>query len=147
MLCPRVPPRTPTVKSAVPGMTLRAGRMIYEWIAMAENDLILDATYFTLIAKTDIANFYSSIYTHSIAWAIEGREEAFSDKDFKLAGNKIDRLIQYANDARTNGIPVGSALSDLISEIVLSVVDARVSKSLKDLDFVEKSGFLRLVTD
>jgi hypothetical protein len=115
---------------------LRVGRMIYEWIQMAENDLVLDATYFALIAKTDITNFYSSIYTHSVAWAIEGREEAFADKDSVLVGNKIDRLIQYANDARTNGIPVGSALSDLIAEIVLSSVDSVVSKKLKDLDFI-----------
>jgi hypothetical protein len=115
---------------------LRAGRMIYEWIQMAENDLVLDASYFTLIARADITNFYLSIYTHSIAWAIEEREKAFADKDYKLPGNKIDRLIQYANDARTNGIPVGSALSDLISEIILSDVDARVSKKLKGTNFV-----------
>jgi len=115
---------------------LRAGRMIYEWIKMAENDLVLDSTRFSLIAKTDISNFYSSIYTHSIAWALEGREEAFKDKDFVLPGCIIDRLIQYANDARTNGIPVGSALSDLISELVLCDIDARVSRKLKSLDFL-----------
>lgn len=115
---------------------LRAGRMIYEWVRMAENDLILDATYYKYIAKTDITNFYASVYTHSIAWALEGRETAFEDKQCSLTGNKIDKLVQYANDARTNGIPVGSALSDLIAEIVLSDVDARVSKTLHDLDFV-----------
>lgn len=103
---------------------------------MAENDLVLDSTRFSLIAKTDISNFYSSIYTHSIAWALEGREEAFKDKDFVLPGCIIDRLIQYANDARTNGIPVGSALSDLISELVLCDIDARVSRKLKSLDFL-----------
>lgn len=127
----------PVTKSEESGLSkLRAGRMIYEWVTMAENDLVLDATYFSLIAKTDIANFFPSIYTHSIAWAIEGKEKAFADKDFELIGNKIDRLIQYANDARTNGIPIGSAVSDLISEVILSVVDAKVSRQLKDLDFV-----------
>ncbi|MDY0282346.1 MAG: RNA-directed DNA polymerase [Salinivirgaceae bacterium] len=115
---------------------LRAGRMIYEWVRMAENDLVLDATYYKCIAKTDITNFYASVYTHSIAWALEGRDNAFQDRQCSLVGNKIDKLIQYANDARTNGIPVGSALSDLIAEIVLSDVDARVSNALRDLDFV-----------
>lgn len=115
---------------------LRAGRMIYEWVRMAENDLVLDATYFKFIAKTDITNFYSSIYTHSIAWALEGREEAFSDSDCVLTGNKIDKLVQYANDARTNGIPVGSALSDLVAEIVLSDIDERVSTNLSGINFV-----------
>lgn len=115
---------------------LRAGRMIYEWIKMAENDLVLDSTRFSLIVKTDISNFYSSIYTHSIAWALEGREAAFQDKNFTLPGSIIDRLVQYSNDARTNGIPVGSALSDLISELVLCETDARVSRRLKDIDFL-----------
>jgi hypothetical protein len=115
---------------------LRAGRLIYEWIQMAENDLVSDAVSYKILAKTDIANFYSSIYTHSVAWAIEGREEAFADKQFTLTGNKIDRVIQYANDGRTNGIPVGSALSDLIAEILLSDIDRRVSVSLQDKNFI-----------
>lgn len=116
---------------------LRSGRMIYEWIKMAESDLVIDATSFNFIAKTDIANFYSSVYTHSIAWAIAGsRETAFEDKDFELFGNKIDKLLQYSNDAKTNGIPVGSALSDLIAEILLAWIDERVSLELADLDFL-----------
>lgn len=115
---------------------LRAGRLIYEWIAMAEKDLVVDAARFKLIARTDITNFYSSIYTHSIAWALEGREESFNDKLFSFPGTKIDRLVQYANDARTNGIPVGSALSDLLAELVLSEVDHRVSKKLAAKNFL-----------
>lgn len=115
---------------------LRAGRLIYEWIQMAENDLISDAVSYKILAKTDITNFYSSIYTHSIAWAIEGREEAFADKEYTLVGNKIDRIIQYANDGRTNGLPVGSALSDLIAEILLSDIDRRVSVNLNKVNFI-----------
>lgn len=108
---------------------LRSGRMIYEWIAMAEKDLVAEAHQFNLIVRSDITNFYNSVYTHSIAWALEGQEAAFSDmRESTLIGNKIDRLVQYANKGRTNGLPVGSALSDLISEIILSVIDLSVSK-------------------
>ncbi len=114
----------------------RTGRSIYEWIQMAENDLILAAVSYKILTKTDITNFYSSIYTHSIAWAIEGREEAFADKNFTLTGNKIDRIIQYANDARTNGIPVGSALNDLIAEILLSDIDRRVSEKTSKIKYI-----------
>lgn len=114
---------------------LRAGRMIYEWLQMAERDLIIDAGKFQYIVRTDIANFYSSIYTHTIPWALHGREEALKDKSFTLFGNKIDRLIQYSNDARTNGITVGSALSDLIAEIVLAAIDLEVSKKITDISF------------
>ncbi len=114
----------------------RSRHMVYEWIQMAENDMVQDAIRYDFLAKTDITNFYHSIYTHSIAWAIEGRETAFSDREYVLLGNKIDKLIQYANDGRTNGIPVGSALSDLIAEIVLCEVDLCVSRKIKNLDFI-----------
>lgn len=114
---------------------LRSGRMIYEWIQMAEIDLVIDATSYKYLAKTDITNFYSSVYTHSIAWAISGDPQA-SRKDKNSLGNKIDKLLQYSNDARTNGIPVGSALSDLIAEILLSWVDKNISQDLDDIDFI-----------
>jgi hypothetical protein len=111
---------------------LRSGRLIYEWIEMAERDLVAEANKFKLLIRTDIDNFYNSVYTHSIAWALHGRDEAFSDKNFKLIGNKIDRLVQYANDGRTNGIPVGSAVSDLIAELLLAKIDQNVSLTLKE---------------
>jgi hypothetical protein len=118
-----------------PGLsTLRTGRMIYEWLTMAERDLVLDSSYYQFIARTDITNFYSSVYTHSIAWAVHGREQALNDRE--LFGNKIDKLIQYANDGRTNGIPIGSVLSDLIAEIILSKIDQNTSKELENIKFL-----------
>ncbi len=111
--------------------SLRTGRMIYEWLTMAERDLVLDASHYQFIARTDITNFYSSIYTHSIAWALHDREQALTDSNLNLFGNKIDKLIQYANDGRTNGIPIGSVLSDLIAEIILSKIDLNTSEELK----------------
>jgi retron-type reverse transcriptase len=116
--------------------SLRSGRMIYEWIEMAEKDMVAEAHKYNFIIRADITNFYNSVYTHSIGWALHGRETAFKDKALKLTGNKLDRLVQYANDGRTNGIPVGSALSDLIAEIVLTSIDRKVSKKLKDIDFI-----------
>ncbi len=115
---------------------LRSGRMIYEWISMAEKDLVAEAHRYNLIVRSDITNFYNSIYTHSIGWALHGQETAFKDKTYTLTGNKIDRLVQYANNGRTNGIPVGSAISDLIAEIILSSIDLKISQKLKDKDFI-----------
>lgn len=115
---------------------LRSGRMIYEWIAMAEKDLVAEAYKYNLIVRSDITNFYNSVYTHSIGWALHGQEEAFKDKSCDLIGNKIDKIIQYANNGRTNGIPVGSAVSDLIAEMILSSVDLKISKKLKGKDFI-----------
>ncbi len=126
-----------TARSSGALSPLRSGRMIYEWLEMAEKDMIAEASEYNLIIRTDIKNFYNSIYTHSIAWALHGREKALQDiGSYNLVGNKIDRLVQYANDARTNGIPVGSALSDLIAEIVLTSIDRKVSNELEDINFL-----------
>ena len=115
---------------------LRSGRMIYEWIAMAEKDLVAEAHKYNLIVRSDITNFYNSVYTHSIGWALHGQETAFKDKTCTLTGNKIDKVVQYANNGRTNGIPVGSAVSDLIAELILSSVDLKISQKLKGIDFI-----------
>jgi hypothetical protein len=117
---------------------LRSGRMIYEWIAMAEKDLVAEAHKFKYIVRSDITNFYNSVYTHSIAWALEGQDKAFDDKGFVLTGNKIDRLVQYANNGRTNGLPVGSALSDLLAETILAAIDLEVSQKAQKqgIDFL-----------
>jgi hypothetical protein len=117
--------------------TLRSGRMIYEWIEMAERDMVAEAHRFKLIIRADITNFYNSVYTHSIGWALHGRSVAFKDKhDAMLTGSKIDRLVQYANEAKTNGIPVGSSLSDLVAEIVLATIDNNVSTRLENIKFI-----------
>lgn len=47
---------------------------IDRWVLMAEKDLIKDSIGFSFLTVTDIKNFYPSIYTHSIAWALEGRD-------------------------------------------------------------------------
>jgi hypothetical protein len=118
---------------------LRSGRLIYEWIEMAEKDLITEVYKYNYIIKSDITNFYKSIYTHSIGWAIHGRDQSLRDiKEQKLFGSKIDRCYMLSNELRTNGIPIGSALSDLIAEIILSRIDTQVSLKLKNenVDFI-----------
>ncbi|MEN6560197.1 MAG: RNA-directed DNA polymerase [Acidobacteriota bacterium] len=118
---------------------LRAGRMIYEFIEMAENDLVGEAHKYKYLFKTDVSNFYATIYTHSIAWALHGKQPARDDRGyFRLLGSIIDKLFQSANDGRTNGIAVGPAICDLISEVVLAAIDRRCSEILTqhNLDFV-----------
>lgn len=118
---------------------LRSGRMIYEFLEMAEKDLVAEAYKYKLLSKIDITNFYNSVYTHTIAWAWCGdRYKALADNDFSFTGSRIDKLIQYSNDKRTNGIPVGPVLSDLIVEIILSERDTFITKKIKEqgIDFL-----------
>lgn len=119
---------------------LRSGRMIYEFISMTDDALATVAYRFTHIVKADIKNFYPSVYTHSLAWAIHGKrsirhgKKGKNRRDLKLVGNRLDKLFQMANDGCTNGLPIGPAVSDIASEIVASAVDSVLTAELKKCD-------------
>jgi len=125
------------IDSRTPGRLgyLRSGRMIYEFIAMTDADISSVAYKYSHMVKADIKNFYPSIYTHSIAWALHGKSfvrKPANLHNYGLLGNRLDRLFQYANDGCTNGIPIGPVVSDVIAEIVASAVDRHLTKLLKN---------------
>ena len=94
------------------------------------------------MAKTDITDCYGSVYTHSLAWAINGKKaaKANSKKPHKdkadLLGDRVDGLLRDMSNGQTNGIPQGSVLMDFVAKIVLgSEVD--VSDYEDSTQFVE----------
>jgi hypothetical protein len=114
---------------------LRSGRMIYEFMEMAENDIAAIAHRFKLLIKSDVKNFYPSLYTHSIPWALHGK--AFIRKpanrtNYSFVGNRLDKLFQNSNDGCTNGLPIGPAVSDIAAELVMSAVDRQLSATIPD---------------
>jgi hypothetical protein len=113
---------------------LRSGRMIYEFLEMTDDDLTSVAYKYTHLVRTDIRNFYPSIYTHSIAWALHGKKlirKPGNTHDYKFLGNRLDRLFQNANDGCTNGLPVGPAVSDVVAEVIASSVDRIFTRKVK----------------
>jgi hypothetical protein len=114
---------------------LRAGRMIYEFIGMIDDDIASITYQYSHLVKTDIKNFYPSIYTHSIAWAIHGKNyirRPENIKNYNLIGNRLDKLFQNSNDGCTNGVPIGPVVSDLIGEIVASGADEEFTKLVQN---------------
>lgn len=91
----------------------------------------------------DIANCYNSIYTHSVAWAICGKDAAKTymrmkhpptlKDDYEL-GNAIDAFTRFQKNNETNGIVVGPYTSRIFSEIILSALD----KALRDRNMIFK---------
>lgn len=91
------------------------------------------------VVTTDIANFYPSLYSHSIPWAIHEKENAKNDrktpysvKDFlqhpDCWANALDLVIRHTKDNETNGILIGPHSSSIISEIILTAVDTALKK-------------------
>ncbi|WP_083767911.1 RNA-directed DNA polymerase [Thioalkalivibrio sp. K90mix] len=114
---------------------LRSGRMIYEFVGMVDKDIASIAYRYKHLVRADIKNFYPGIYTHSIAWALHGKNNVRKRENFRnyqLLGNRLDRLFQRANDGCTNGVPIGPAVSDIVAEIIASAVDRILSKGVKE---------------
>ena len=99
-----------------------------KWIidGSPEPDLIMGKKY---MVKTDIASFFPSIYTHSIPWALEGKSTAKLDRDRDKWYNKIDCYTQNLKNGETHGLIIGLHASNLLSEIILSVVDFNLHKN------------------
>lgn len=76
------------------------------------------------IVKTDISTCFSSIYTHSISWAAIGKSEAKNNRNKKrLWHNQIDEACQKLKLKETHGLLIGPHASNLVSEIILVVID------------------------
>lgn len=78
------------------------------------------------VLQTDISRFYSSIYTHSIPWAIHGKTVAKANKTNALFGNKIDYWIRQGQDQQTVGIPIGPDSSLILAELLMQRCDERL---------------------
>lgn len=80
--------------------------------------------------KTDINNFFHSVYSHSLPWALVGHTEAKRHKrDRGKWYNKIDSAVMLCQRNETKGIPIGPATSNILSEIILYKVDEVLRKS------------------
>ena len=89
---------------------------------------IRSASRYTL--GLDVSNFYGSIYTHSIPWALHGKAVAKLDRSDKLYGNVIDRFVRNCQDGQTMGIPIGPDTSEIIAESILSSLDLDIPLSI-----------------
>lgn len=82
---------------------------------------------------TDINQFYPTIYTHAIPWALHTKAAckanlALGQKKLTLPGDSIDKAFQTMNDGQTHGIPIGPDASLVAAEVLLAAVDAELVK-------------------
>ena len=104
---------------------------ILNWWSGFEQASLAQALKYRLMFSTDVTDCYGSIYTHSISWALHGKDVAKARRDDgALLGNMIDKRIQAMRFGQTNGIPQGSIVMDFIAEIVLGYVDELLDATL-----------------
>lgn len=113
----------------------KARQILTWWDKVEQKSLALSLEYEYLF-HADIVDCYSSIYTHSIAWALHTKEEVKKSENRnkqKFLGNVIDKSLRGMQNGQTNGIPQGSVLMDFIAEIVLGYTDQKLSDKLEDI--------------
>jgi hypothetical protein len=92
--------------------------------------LFADCPY---VLKADISRFFYTIYTHSIPWAVIGKEQVKTWLSNRSTRSKIDdhwsgRLdfaLQGCQARETFGIPVGPDTSRIIAELILCGLEKR----------------------
>lgn len=75
----------------------------------------------------DISNFYPSVYTHAIAWALVGHAVAKSSRGAGLWFNQLDKAFRDTNRGETTGLHVGPGTSAVAAELLLSSVDSELA--------------------
>lgn len=105
---------------------------ISKWWEEVEQESIKSSLDYNYLYHTDISDCYPSIYTHTISWAIHGRDVAKKNRtDNNLLGNNIDFYLQCMHYGQTNGIPQGSVLMDFIAEMILGYADKHLSEAIE----------------
>lgn len=74
------------------------------------------------IVHSDISNFYPSIYTHSMPWALLGLKDAKANTT-EGPENKLDQLQRMMKRSETVGVAIGPGTSNIVSEIILDKFD------------------------
>lgn len=93
------------------------------------------------MVHTDISNCFPSIYSHAIPWATVGFDHAKKHKPPKHKAewfNQLDERVRWLKRNETQGVAIGPATSNIVSEAIL----ARVDEALKG-EFV----FTRFIDD
>ncbi|MDX9912818.1 MAG: RNA-directed DNA polymerase [Phycisphaerales bacterium] len=80
------------------------------------------------VVRTDISQFYGSLYTHSLPWALHTKPIAKATRGRRLFGNVLDECTRNMQDGQTIGVPIGPDTSLVLAEIILSAFDQEVAR-------------------
>ena len=82
--------------------------------------------------RTDIGQFYPSLYTHSVPWALHTKTYAKAHRKGTI-GADLDIALRKQQWGQTVGIPIGPDASLVVAEAVLTAVDIAMEKQFKKL--------------
>lgn len=90
------------------------------------------------LVHADISNFFHSIYSHSLSWALVGNKASKDTKDDRTKWyNKLDFYLRNTRRGETNGVCIGPDTSNIVSELILSKIDETLSKDFDYLRYID----------
>lgn len=81
------------------------------------------------ILKTDIAQFFPSIYTHAVSWVAHGREVAKANRNHNSTiakFNSFDWFSQQCQGGQTRGVTVGPDSFRILAEFISCEIDNKL---------------------
>jgi len=95
------------------------------------------------MVQIDVSKCFDSIYTHSLPWAVLGKEQAKYSLDLskQTFGGRFDAVMQNLNQKETNGIVIGPEFSRIFAEIILQSSDSELIKKLSTFKLTHKIDY------
>jgi hypothetical protein len=90
---------------------------------------------YRFLLRVDVSKCFSSIYTHSISWAVRGKvfgKKMKSKSKISYFEDDFDALMRNMNWGETNGILVGPEVSRIFCEMILQGADVSIQSRLPD---------------
>jgi hypothetical protein len=75
------------------------------------------------LLHADVQNFYPSIYTHAIDWAVHTKAVAKAALGATTVGSELDKAFRGSQEGQTMGISIGPDASLVVAECIMSRVE------------------------
>lgn len=132
-------------------VTKRAVSTFSKGVSAFRNELIQASVGKKIEIRVDIARFYPSIYTHSVAWALLGKEKAKtyfnqgSNLDVLIASGdldaglykfaqSIDESLRSCQERQSIGIAIGPDTSHILAEAIACRIDSILKLKAESLN-------------
>jgi hypothetical protein len=84
------------------------------------------------MVHTDIANFFPSVYSHAVPWAVAGFKAAKANRGNAVWFNQLDAKLRGTKRNETQGVAIGPATSNIVAEAILARIDEHLIKENYD---------------
>ena len=116
------------------------------WNTIEQRSIELSLEYRYMFV-TDITNCYGSINPQTIEWALNRRNTSLETEENTGMAESIQTILRAMQKGRNIGIPQGSAVFDIVAEIILGYADLLLHERIKKENIDEPFEILRYRDD